>query len=89
LVERNARDGLVQLTPQCALGPFSADRAHTWSARAILRRAQMDLTLWRHLQDWTLLMLRPARAPHTGTLYFRTGHRALDVLISRLQVELS
>jgi hypothetical protein len=86
--EHNSRDGLLEITRQCALGPFAADGANTWSCCAVLRRAPMDLMLWRHLRDWTLLILRPARHPHPGILYFRAGHGALDVLTSRLAAEL-
>jgi hypothetical protein len=55
---------------------------------ATLRSVSMELTLWRHLPGWTMLIFQPIRKPHASPLYFRAGHQALDEIIRRLQREL-
>jgi hypothetical protein len=54
----------------------------TWTVptrlRVRTRTIPMELTLWGHLREWTLLTLRPQRRVRAGWWYFRRGHRVLD-----------
>jgi hypothetical protein len=81
-------DGYVRVTSSCMIGPFARVGPTTWNASCVLGHTRMDLSIWRHLCDWTLLYFRPSYKPRAGVHYFRTGHHALDVLIERLSREL-
>ena len=83
--EANQRDGVLPMTRHFMLGPPAPTRPGTWRAPAWLQRAPMELLCWRHLTDWTLLLLQPIRKPHAGPSYFRRGHHALDELTRQLQ----
>jgi hypothetical protein len=82
--DANQRDAILQITRHFSVGPFARTADATWRAPARLQRAPMELLCWRHLTDWTLLLLQPVRKPHAGPFYFRLGHRGLDELIRRL-----
>jgi hypothetical protein len=54
-----------------------------------VRPMPMELSLWRHLGGWTKLTLEPQRRVYIKSVYFDTGHSALDVLCGRLIRELA
>jgi hypothetical protein len=91
--QRRARRDRVRVTRR-----FSIEQPHqvdaTWrlggQLRSIrgLRSIPFELALWRHLDGWTMLNLQPHRRVYVGSRYFHEGHRALDILIDWLNVEL-
>jgi hypothetical protein len=81
--QANQRDALVPITRHFVLGPPASSDSGIWRTPAWLQRAPMELLCWRHLTDWTLMLLQPVRKPRVGPFYFRRGHRALDELINR------
>ena len=92
--ERNERDRHMQIERRLTLASPRVDAGGTWRMRGVLRspwRARaipIELVLWPRLDAWTRLSLEPQRGVHVGRRYFRSGHRVLDVLCSRLIREL-
>jgi hypothetical protein len=86
--QANQHEAVVRVTRNFSVGPFALVADATWRAPAWLQRAPMELLCWRHLTDWSLLLLQPLRKPRAGPFYFRRGHGALDELVVRFRSDL-
>jgi hypothetical protein len=92
--DRSERDGQTRIARRLTLTRPRVDAGGTWRVPGVLRspwRARaipVELVLWPRLGAWTRMSLEPQRGVHVGRRYFRSGHRVLDVLCSRLIREL-
>jgi hypothetical protein len=89
-----AGDGRLRATRRLTLAAPEQRANDMWRMHGWLRpsrfgrRIRVDLHLWPVLGAWTKLTLEPQTRVHLGRRYFRTGHRALDDLTTRLCTEL-
>ena len=90
------RAGAEPLRPtrRLSLDPPVLVPGNCWRASGALRpllhatSVSVVLTLWSHIEGWTRLTLDPQRRVGAGALYFNPGHRALDVFVDWLTIEL-
>jgi hypothetical protein len=93
--EQHARNERVTIARRLSLGRPQRIADGVWTVRASLcgpwqvRPMPVELSLWRHLGGWTKLTLEPQRRVYIKSIYFDTGHRALDVLCGKLTRELA
>jgi hypothetical protein len=90
----HAEHDRLPVTRRLVLGPPRAEGAGGWRVPARLRSPgrfrsiPVEIVLWPRLDAWTKLNVEPQRGVRVGRRYFRSGHRALDVLCDRLVREL-
>jgi hypothetical protein len=92
--ERHAGNERLVIAHRLSLSVPRRTADDVWSMGAALRSpgpvrpVRMELSMWRHLRGWTKLTLAPRRRVFTKGLYFRNGHRTLDLLCEQLMHEL-
>jgi hypothetical protein len=88
------RGGHVEIGSRLLLDEPRAELLGVWRISGSLRsagsrrRIPVELSLWPHLDAWTMLELEPKHDVRAGRRYFSRGQRVLDVLCSRLIHEL-